>query len=91
MERNISAAVLTAGLAFVSAISAVGVSVAEFALVDALGCPVAARVGAVELVLGACDGRAVLLVGAVGTILVPIASPSGYNERKEVNFWRCPS
>ena len=67
---------LTAGVALVGAVVAVGPAVAELALLDALlGGVGAARAG--ELVVGAGDGGAVLLVGAVGAVLVAVAAPPG--------------
>jgi hypothetical protein len=61
----------------VGAVFAVRHSVAEAALVDALGRPLRTALGAVELVVGAGDGRAVVLVAAVRAVLVAVAAPPG--------------
>ncbi len=60
---------LTTGRQFIGSIFAIGDSVTEPALVDALGAFFGAALRTVELVVGAGDGRAVVLVRAIGAVL----------------------
>ena len=86
---------LTARVSLVSPVGAVGSAVTEAALFDALGRrllplrPIArAGVGTVELVLGARDGRAVALVGAVGAVLVAVAAPPRWGRKEQIKHHR---
>ena len=76
MKPNVSV-LLTAGGQLVGTVLAVGHAVAESALVNALRGSLRSTLGAVELVVRAGDGRAVVLVGAVGAVLVAVAAPPG--------------
>ena len=70
---------LTASGQLVCAVLTIGDSVAKPALVNALRGSLRSTLGTVELVVGAGDGRAVVLVGAVGAVLVAVATPSRGN------------
>ena len=68
---------LTASGQLVCAVLTIRDSVAKPALVNALRGSLRSTLGTVELVVGAGDGRAVVLVGAVGAVLVAVAAPPG--------------
>ena len=70
---------LTTSVLFVGSVFTVVVAIAQFGLVDALGCGIWTSLWTDEFVLGASDGRAIAFICSVGTILVAIAMPASRN------------